>query len=84
MLNCSATLRGTIIYSWMKDDADLPRDTMFEENPTLGYLRITMVTPNSEGRYVCTAVNGDGTDTSSAPYVIEVLPTEGKLALPQL
>ena len=46
------------MYSWMKDDTDLPRDTIFEVNPTLGYLQITMVTPN---RYVCMARNRDGT-----------------------
>ena len=71
-LSCSATLRGDITYSWTKDNAPLPSDTRFDENPTQGYLRITMVTVESEGVYVCTARNAENTMTSSAPYTLQV------------
>lgn len=71
-LNCFATLRGVITYSWTKDSAALPSDTRFVENSTQGYLRITMVTVESEGVYVCTARNNENTVTSSAPYTLQV------------
>ena len=77
-LNCSATLRGDIMYSWMKDSGDLLSDLHFQLNPIQGYLRITMVTEDSSGMYVCTARNSKGTDTASAPYILEVRPVESK------
>ena len=78
ILNCTATLRGDIVYTFTKDGIDVSTlsNTMFDVNPT--YLRIIMVTQSSEGRYGCRAVNGDGTSTmSEIVYELQVRPTEG-------
>jgi hypothetical protein len=78
-LNCSATLRPPITYSWMFDSASLPSDSRFQENPSQGYLRISMVTPDIGGVYVCTVRNADGTVTSSDPaYTLTVREVERK------
>ena len=77
-LNCSATLRGDITYTWTKDSGNLPSDPQFQPNPTQGYLRITMVTEDSAGMYVCTARNSEGSVTSSAPYTLQIRPVERK------
>ena len=77
-LHCSATLRGDIMYRWMKDSGDLPSDLQFQLNPTQEYLRIIMVTEDNAGMYVCTARNSEGTETASAPYTLQIQPTERK------
>ena len=78
LLNCSATLRGTITYSWTKDNGVLPTDQQLETNPTQGYLRIPMVTEDSAGDYVCTASISEDTKTLSAPYSLVIQPIERK------
>jgi hypothetical protein len=77
-LNCSATLRPPITYSWTLDNANLPSDSRFQETPSQGYLRIAMVTPDLGGMYMCTARNADDTVTSSVPYTLAVRVVERK------
>ena len=37
-----------------------------------------MVMEDSEGMYVCTARNSEGTETASAPYTLQIQPIERK------
>ena len=66
------------MYRWMKDFVDLQSNSQFQLNPTQGYLRITMVTEDSEGIYVCTARNNEGTEIASVPYALQIQPIERK------